>query len=68
MKTTPVQRLVISFATIAAIWLMVLPWIGSRESVRDRIEFLDDRGIDASAMYYTELDAMKPILEKFRRR
>ena len=28
------------------------------------LQFLDDRGIDASAMFYTELDAMDAILEK----
>lgn len=65
MKITPVQRLVIAITTIAAVWLIVLPWVGRHETVRDHIQFLDERDIDASAMYYTELDAMEPILKKF---
>lgn len=68
MRTSPVQRLVMATATIAAVWLIVLPWIGRHETVRDHITFLDDREIDASAMFYTELDAMEPILKKFRHR
>lgn len=68
MRTSPVQRLVIASVTIAAVWLIVLPWIGTHETVRDHIQFLGDRDIDASAMYYTELDAMEPILKKFRHR
>ncbi len=67
MKTAPVQRLVIATAAIAAVWLIVLPWIGRHETVRDHITFLDERDIDASAMYYTELDAMEPILKKLSR-
>ena len=44
--------------TIAAgaIWLVVLPWIGSWESVENHLELLESRRIDASAMFYTELE------------
>lgn len=59
-------RLAACVATVLVVWLGVLPWIGRREPVADRIEWLEQKGIDPSAMYYTELDAMEPILQKLR--
>jgi hypothetical protein len=32
--------------------------------MKEHLQFLDDKGIDPSAMFYTELDAMDAILEK----
>lgn len=47
----------ISITIVAgAIWLLVLPWIGSWESVENHLELLESRRIDASAMFYTELE------------
>lgn len=43
------------------VWTVVLPWIGSRPSVHSQIEFLDRRGIDPAALYYTDLEAMERI-------
>ncbi len=43
---------------IVIVWTCVLPWIGSRQSVRARIEHLDRLGIDAAALYYTDLEVM----------
>ncbi len=68
MTTTPVQRLALCVTAIAVVWLLILPWMASRESISDRLNWLEDRGIDPSAMYYTELDAMKPILRKLEKR
>lgn len=50
------------------IWCVVLPWVSRQESVQQRLIFLDERGIDPSAMYYTELDAMGPILDRIEGR
>ena len=47
---------------LAALWTIVLPWAGQLPPVRARIEFLDSQGIDPSALYYTDLEAM-PRLE-----
>ncbi len=55
-------------AVLAAIWLFALPWIGNRPVVRSHHQFLRDRGIDPSAMFYTELDAMDPILAELERK
>ncbi len=47
----------ISITIVAgAIWLLVLPWIGNWESVENHLELLESRRIDASAMFYTELE------------
>ncbi|TWU58478.1 hypothetical protein Poly51_12560 [Rubripirellula tenax] len=64
----PVMMLCASLAAIAILWLAVLPWIAERPVVNDRIEWLAHKGIDPAAMYYTELDAMKPIIDKLERR
>ncbi|MDZ4819384.1 MAG: hypothetical protein SGJ20_10465 [Planctomycetota bacterium] len=48
-------------AALAAIWLWVLPAIGNRESLRRQIEFNRARGLNADAMFYTELEAMPAI-------
>ena len=48
-------------ATIAIVWIIVLPWIGSQQSVKSDIEYLKQRGIDPSALYYTDLEALVEI-------
>ena len=48
-------------AAIGLIWLGVLPWIADRPSVQRQLEFLDQRQIDPSAMFYTELEAMDDV-------
>ena len=57
-------KLVMTMATIACLWCLVLPWYASQPAMKEHLQFLDDRGIDPSAMFYTELDAMDSILEK----
>jgi len=49
---------------IAVVWCIVLPWIAERPATQQQLQFLDARGIDPSAMFYTELECMGPILEK----
>lgn len=54
-------------AAIAAtllIWTLALPWIGSRDSLRSRIDALDRQGIDPAALYYTDLEAMQRVESK----
>ena len=57
-------RLVAWIVPLAAFWLLALPWLSSRPSVAAYIQWLDDCGVDPSAMYYTDLEAMKPIRER----
>jgi hypothetical protein len=52
----------LTIAAIAIVWTVVLPWFGARQSMRAQIDFLKGQGIDPSALYYTDLEAM-PRLE-----
>ncbi len=49
---------------IAFVWCFFFPWYATQPAMKEHLQFLDDRGIDPSAMFYTELDAMDAILEK----
>jgi hypothetical protein len=40
----------------------MLPWIASQPKVRSRLDDLESQGIDASAMFYSELPAMDDVL------
>lgn len=57
----------LAFGLVACGWCFVLPWVATWPSVAARIQRLDESGVDGGAMYYTELEAMKPILQKFHR-
>lgn len=60
----PIFKLLVASATIALVWGIALPWIAKRPMVERRSDFLDDRGIDPSAMFYTELEMMDEILQR----
>lgn len=47
--------LFVASATLAAAWLVLLPWVARQATVADRLRLLDQKRIDASALYYTEL-------------
>ena len=51
-------------AGVAAVWFLVLPWLAVQPSVQHRIDFLETRRIDPSAMFYTELEAMDEVHER----
>lgn len=57
-------KLAVVSTIILFVWCIVLPWYGHLPTMEKHLQFLDDRGIDPSAMFYTELDAMDAILEK----
>jgi hypothetical protein len=55
------SSLCLGVLAIVIVWTLVLPWIGSRQSVRSEIEFLDRQGVDPTALYYSDLEAMERI-------
>ena len=59
--------LTVCCALIALVWLWLLPSLADRPAVRQRIELFDSRGIDPAAMFYTEIDALDDVLERFDR-
>lgn len=52
---------------ISVIWLVILPQVGERPAVRQRIEILEDRGVDPGAMYYTDLEVMTEVKQRLTR-
>lgn len=65
------RRLLAVWGAIGLVWLAVLPAIAERPRVKARLETLKSQGIDPSAMYYSELDAMDDVLarlDRFHRR
>ena len=64
-------QLVVGLGAILVLWLAVLPRIADQPPVRRHIEFLEQRQIDPSAMFYTELEPMDEIrarMTQIRRR
>ncbi len=57
----PAIGLVACVASLALLWLVALPLFSRRTAVRDHLEWLDRRGIDANALYYTELEVLAPL-------
>ncbi|MEW4561479.1 hypothetical protein AB1K70_03075 [Bremerella sp. JC770] len=53
-------------AVMAVVWLVILPAHARQEAMRKHLEWLDQQGIDPSAMYYTELEVMEDILRRQR--
>lgn len=62
-----IGRLVAWMVLIGVVWLVVLPWLAAQPAMKRHRQWLDDRGIDPGAMYYTELDAMEPILDRLNK-
>jgi hypothetical protein len=52
----PVLHLLLAAGALAAIWLLLLPALLHLAPIRRHVDHLEARQIDASAMYYTELD------------
>ena len=66
-KTTGGIRLALATIAMVLTWVFFLPWLAKRPTVEGRLNWLEDRKIDPSAMYYTELEAMDGILERLER-
>lgn len=66
----PVQllKLLVGGGAVAAAWLIVLPWMARQPAERASWQVLQQSRIDPSAMYYTELEAMEPILQRLNAR
>lgn len=63
-RQSGIVRLVLIAGTAAAVWLLVLPWVGRWGPVRDFVESNEAAGINPSAVYYTEVEAMGGISER----
>ena len=57
-------KLFIAVGVVAAVWLIFLPRAAKAPATADRLIWLEEKGIDPSAMYYTELEMMTPTFER----
>lgn len=57
-------RLILASVAIGCIWMILLPWLASQPKMARQLQWLSDRKIDPSAMYYTELEVLDPILDR----
>lgn len=57
-------HLSIGVSIAACLWLVVLPRVAQIPRVRGYLERLEQKGIDPSAMFYTELEFMEPIYNR----
>jgi hypothetical protein len=64
-RRSATTRLVACVTSLAFLWLVVLPMISQRARVRDHLRWLDERRINPSAMYYTELEVLEPMTRLF---
>lgn len=58
--------LVIWLAGIACVWLALLPTLAELPEMQARRRLYETRGIDPSAMFYTELDATREALDRWQ--
>jgi hypothetical protein len=55
-------------ASVAAIWLCLLPQLSRKPRVAQHLAKQREAGIDPSAMFYTELEIMPAIAHRMERR
>ena len=56
------RKLLSATATVLAMamfWLVFLPWLGQRPAVRQHVDTLHAADINASAMFYSELECQQ---------
>ncbi len=62
------KSLLFAVGLIGLVWMWVLPSIGRTRPMREYRAWLKQNQINPSAMFYTELDVMDPILRRIENR
>ena len=52
---------------LGLIWMVLLPWISRQEGVQRDLQQLDQLGVNAGALYYTELRMLPALLRRLDR-
>lgn len=58
-RGSPAARYLAAIAamvSLSLIWLVLLPWLGERAFMRQHVDTLHAADVNASAMFYSELD------------
>ncbi len=45
-----------ALGSMGLLWLVILPWLGTQTAVREHVDALHAANINASAMFYSELE------------
>jgi hypothetical protein len=53
---------------VGVVWLVALPRLAKQAQIAARVEWLKEKRINPAAMYYTEVEALDPILKRMDRR
>lgn len=67
-RSAAVLQLGLALGAAGVSWLAVLPWVGSLAPVRHFVQRNEAAGINPSAVYYTEVEAMGAIGERLDQR
>lgn len=59
-RTLNSAKLLLAAACVGWVWLIGLPWLGQWQPVRQHVDRLNTQRINASAMFYTELEPSLP--------
>ncbi len=51
-------RAILAASALGFVWLIILPRMASQPAIRDHIDRLHEADINASAMFYSELDCL----------
>lgn len=51
------MRLLLCLGVLPGIWLVVLPWISNQSAVLEWSAFLDSRGVNPNARFFTDQEA-----------
>ncbi len=62
MMSRGTKKLALAVLVIAITWGIILPRLAETETVQERNRWLDQRGIDPAATFYTDLPMMDRIL------
>jgi hypothetical protein len=59
-----IARLSVSAALLIACWTLLLPALSERPAMRQQLDRRKQQGINAGAMFYSELKAMPQVMER----
>lgn len=56
-----------ALTVLAVVWLVILPLIGRQPAVSQHIEHQQQRGVNPSALFYSELEFLPDVVHRFER-
>lgn len=63
-----IYRLAAACVIASVCWLILLPALSKYPPMSARLQWLEEQQVDPSAMYYTEVEALKPVLQQLNER